>query len=149
RPRNRPALTATVLAAGDRAQLAERGIPVAEAERQLALLARPAGHVELDRPCTIGDGIERLSETRVDALLATHAKAAATGRVSAFVPASGAATRMFRELVAVRERKGELGPRDARASVDANERALAAFVDALPRLALADPLGAILAARGQ
>ena len=53
------------LNAADRAQLSECGIPLAEAERQLALLAgvdrgseaKPA--TRLLRPATVGDGIER------------------------------------------------------------------------------------------
>src|SRR5580765_24925 len=129
----------------DLAQLAERGITPAEAERQLALLARPAGHAELVRPCTVGDGIERLDQPRVDELLARHADAAARGRVSAFVPASGAATRMFRELLAARELQGPLEPKAVRASADPSARALASFIDELPRFAFADALAAVFA----
>jgi len=132
----------------DLAQLAARGIAPAEAERQLALLARPAGHAELVRPCTIGDGIERLGSSRVDALLATHAQAAALGRVSAFVPASGAATRMFRELLAARELSGPLMPEAIRASADPDARALRLFMDELPRFAFADALAGVLARGG-
>ena len=132
----------------DLAQLAERGIAPAEAERQLALLARPAGHADLVRPCTIGDGIERLSSTRIDALLAAHAQAASIGRVSAFVPASGAATRMFRELLAARELPGPLMPEAIRASADPNARALREFMDELPRFAFADALAGVLARAG-
>src|SRR5262245_56327739 len=133
----------------DLTQLAQRGIPPAEAERQLQLLARPAHWVRLERPCTLGDGIERLSEARVDGLLEAHARAAALGRVSAFVPASGAATRMFRELVAARELPGELAPDDIRARADAAARALARFVDGLPRFALAGALADVVARRGR
>ena len=138
-----------VLRDADLAQLAERGIPPAEAERQLVLLERPAGHAQLVRPCTPGDGIERLDDARVGALLAQHAEAAARGRVSAFVPASGAATRMFRELLAARELPGPLEPRAMRASADANARALASFIDELPRFAFADALAAAVTRHGQ
>ena len=133
----------------DLAQLAERGITPAEAERQLALLARPAGHADLVRPCTVGDGIERLDDARVDELLARHADAAAHGRVSAFVPASGAATRMFKELLAARELPGPLTPGAVRGSADANARALASFIDELPRFAFSDALAAVLASSGK
>ena len=93
----------------DLAQLAERGIAPSEAARQLEVMARPAAWVPLERPCRIGDGIARLDEARVEALLEVHAAAARAGRVTAFVPASGAATRMFKDLLAVRERDGEIG----------------------------------------
>jgi hypothetical protein len=133
----------------DLAQLAERGITRDEAERQLALLARPAGHPELVRPCTVSDGIERLDDARVAALLEVQARAASQGRVSAFVPASGAATRMFKELLAARELPGPLLPDAMRASGDVNARALVSFVDNLPRFAFADSLAAALARSGQ
>jgi hypothetical protein len=141
--------TPTLRDSTDLAQLAGRGIAPAEAERQLALLARPAGHAELVRPCTIGDGIERLGGARVDELLQRHAEAAARGRVSAFVPASGAATRMFRELLAARELQGSLPPDAVRSSADVNARALTSFIDQLPRFAFAGALGAVLAHDGQ
>jgi hypothetical protein len=133
----------------DLAQLAERGIAPVEAERQLALLARPAGHPDLVRPCTVGDGIDRLDAPRIEALLATHAETASRGRVSVFVPASGAATRMFRELLAVRELPGPLMPDAMRASADPNARALVTFIDELPRFAFAESLAAVLVRTGQ
>jgi hypothetical protein len=143
-------MTATSLSSpADLAQLAERGVSPAEAERQLALLARPAAWARLERPCTVGDGIERLDESRIEALHAAHARAAAAGRVSAFVPASGAATRMFRELLAARELPGELDPDDIRRRQDPVARSLVQFVDELPRFAFAGPLAERLAGRGQ
>ena len=132
----------------DLAQLAERGISPAEAERQLALLARPAGHPDLVRPCTVGDGIDQLSDANVEALQAVHWEAASRGRVTVFVPASGAATRMFRELLAVRDLPGPLMPDAMRASADPNARALVSFVHDLPRFAFAEALAAVLTKLG-
>ena len=132
----------------DLAQLAERGISAGEAERQLAVLARPAAWAALERPCTPGDGVERLDEARVTGLLALHARAAATGRVSAFVPASGAATRMFKDLLAARDLPGDLPPAQVRAADDAASRALVRFADELPQFAFSDALSAVLTARG-
>ena len=141
-------MTPTLSDPRDLAQLAERGIEPEEAERQLAVLARPAAWIVLERPCTPGDGIEQLSDARVDALLATHARAAAAGRVSAFVPASGAATRMFRELLAARALPGELAPAAVRARNDEAGLALVRFVEALPRFAFAEVLARVLTAQG-
>ena len=131
------------------AQLAERGITPAEAERQLAVLARPIAWTVLDRPCTPGDGIEQLDDARITSLLAMHARAAAAGRVSTFVPASGAATRMFKDLLAARDLPGELVPAEMRASDGAAARALVTFMEQLPRFAFAEALASALGARGQ
>ncbi len=75
--------------------LKEHGVDVEEAQRQLALLTNPPQHAVLDRPCTLGDGIVQLMPEERDNLIATHRDAADQGRWSKFVPASGAATRMF------------------------------------------------------
>jgi hypothetical protein len=94
-------LALPTLGAADLAELRERGISAEEAGRQLALLRRPPAWVRLDRPCTPGDGIETVAPREVPDLLARHEAAAGAGRLTKFVPASGAATRMFQELLAV------------------------------------------------
>lgn len=86
--------------AADREQLTARGIPLEEAERQLELLGDPPAALELDRPCRVGDGIERLPKERHGALAARFDEAARAGEVTKVVPASGAATRMFKALLA-------------------------------------------------
>jgi hypothetical protein len=131
----------------DRAELDRREIAPAEAERQLELLRHPPPPALLVRPATVGDGIERLTATRVATLLELGDSARRSGRLTKFVPASGAATRMFRALVAVRERLpgATLEALRARAgSGDADALDTAEFVAALPRLALARPLAARL-----
>lgn len=134
--------------AADRRALAARGVTPEEAAAQLARLAAPPAYAVLDRPCTIGDGIVRLASARFESLLAAHAAAAAAGRVGAFVPASGAATRMFKDLLAARSLPGDIEPAAVLASATPEARALAAWVDGLPRLAHRDALAAALAARG-
>lgn len=140
-----------VFTEADRRELAARGIPEHEALRQLALMSHPPGHARLERPCTVGDGIERLDEARLPALEAAHVRAAAAGAVSLFVPASGAATRMFRELLAALESGQPLDPGAVRAAAAAGEpvaKAVGEWAEGLPRFAFHDALAATLAARG-
>lgn len=131
----------------DLAQLAAAGIPAAEAERQLRLLATPAPPARLARPCTVGDGILRLSPERFGELERRGAEARDAGRLSKFVPASGAATRMFAALVAVRAR-GLAADRHALETAaradDAEAGDAVAFARVLPNLALARPLAGVL-----
>src|SRR6185295_18221368 len=110
-----------------------------DAERQLAMLRAPARYVELDRPCTPGDGIDGAD----DADQAAHAAAARAGRVSLFIPASGAASRMFKDLLAHQAGSEPSG-------------AVRAFFDGLARFAFAPALARVLgeepaaaAARGE
>lgn len=84
----------------DLSQLAGHGISPAEAERQLQLLRHPPVRVRLDRPCVLGDGILALSDDEQQEMLALGRATVAKGRVTKFVPASGAATRMFEALIA-------------------------------------------------
>ncbi len=135
----------------DQRQLAAQGISGREAERQLALLAHPPGFARLDRPCTPGDGIVQLSGERQAALESHAARAAAAGRLSVFVPASGAATRMFKELLAYRARPGdlplvELDAALAQGSPDA--RAVRALLEGFDRFAFGPEWSAALRAAG-
>src|SRR3989442_1758481 len=81
-------------------QLQRRGISLDEARRQIELLLRPPAPVTLDRACTLGDGIERVPEPEHDELLRLHEGVARSGSCHWFVPASGAASRMFKDLTA-------------------------------------------------
>ncbi|MFZ2491904.1 MAG: DUF4301 family protein [Thermoanaerobaculia bacterium] len=86
--------------AEDLEQFAARGIDPEEAAGQIALLRNPPAPIVLDRPCTTGDGITTIGETLQRELVSEGESAAAAGRITKFVPASGAATRMFGELIA-------------------------------------------------
>ncbi len=141
---------AALLTATDRAALAARGIAPAEAAAQLTRLAAPPTYAALVRPCTPGDGIERLEGARLAALQERAARAAEAGRLSRFVPASGAASRMFKELLAWQARGGATTRADlaAAAAHDPDARAVLAFVEGLPRFAFHDALAATLARHG-
>jgi hypothetical protein len=124
--------------AADAQQLASHGISVEEAERQLALLANPPAPVALERPCTIGDGLVRVSAEEGRELLQLHADVADRGRVGMFVPASGAASRMFRDLMACRAEPALMTPEglDAAARAGRGEaRALKEFLAGIDRFA--------------
>ncbi len=82
----------------DRARIEAQGLTVSEVERQAALLRDPPPAVKLLRPCTAGDGVLRIDEGEHAELLALADEAARASRLSKFVPASGAASRMFEFL---------------------------------------------------
>ncbi|MEO7796071.1 MAG: DUF4301 family protein [Thermoanaerobaculia bacterium] len=143
-----PTPGSTTLSAADRSQLAGCGIPLEEAERQLALLAARPGSASVHatrllRPATIGDGIERIREEEIPGLLARAKTAQRQGRFLKFVPASGAASRMFRSLAAIAENfpDGDYGAiRSAAARGDSDAKEVVDFVAALPAM----PLGRAL-----
>ncbi|MCE5266145.1 MAG: DUF4301 family protein [Deltaproteobacteria bacterium] len=83
--------------AEDRQQIIAHGLSVAEVERQLGIFRRGVPPIRLNRPCRVGDGIVTLPEEERPALLSDHEGARRTVRLMKFTPASGAASRMFRE----------------------------------------------------
>jgi hypothetical protein len=116
-----------------RTQLRERAIRLDEAERQVAMLNAPPPYSDLVRPATIGDGIERLAEEQRETLVELARDAACAGRLAKFVPASGAATRMFQDLLHFHRGPGRGTPwrevRRAQESGDAAAGALVAVVE--------------------
>lgn len=67
-------------------------------QAQIEKFKRGSGRVRLHAPCTLGSGVRVLSEKEIDAHIPRFERVRAEGRVLKFVPASGAATRMFRAL---------------------------------------------------
>jgi len=109
--------------------LSRRGISLAEAQRQLGLLRSPPPSASLLRAATPGDGILVTSESRQRELEKLATREQRKGGMLKFVPASGAASRMFRPL----QEEG-----------DAGERLLAQW----QRLPFADRLAPLLPAGG-
>lgn len=105
----------------DQSQLRALGIDPARAERQLALLRAGQSWPVLVRPCIPGDGILQFPEAQQQRFLAGFESAAAAGRIRRFVPASGAASRMFKPLYAAVE--------------DAADSPLDHYLDSLDRFA--------------
>jgi hypothetical protein len=86
----------TTFTTSDKASLAQRNISVPEATRQLAQLRRGKAFLPIKRPCTIGDGMLRIDDNTK--LESCRSFARSRDRFTRFVPASGAASRMFQGL---------------------------------------------------
>ena len=91
----------------DLEQLRDRGISPERAAGYLATFAAGMPYAALDRPCTRGDGITVLDDAELERLCRRGEEAAWAGRCTKFVPASGAATRMFQALRAARDRASD------------------------------------------
>jgi hypothetical protein len=114
------------------------GMSVEAAARQIERLRMGSMPISIDRPATVGDGIER-ADGREGEWERVGVEAIARGRCGGFVPASGAATRMFLELIQAWEEPGTTPESDA---------VVAHFLDALPRFALCESLAHALTAAG-
>lgn len=91
----------------DQKQLAELGITETYIRRQLDHLQNGCPALWLERPATPGDGIRVVAEDDAAYLLRLHRKAQEAGEFRKFVPASGAASRMFEMLLEFDRRKDD------------------------------------------
>ncbi len=81
----------------DRKTAASLGIALEEIDRQIEIFRRGVSPARLSRPCVLGDGIAAISEEERPLLIAAYEAARKEGRLMNFVPASGSASRMFRD----------------------------------------------------
>ena len=82
----------------DLAALGAHGLTEAAVEEQLEHFRRGFPYSEIVRPAVAGDGVVCLDEAALRRLEARYEAASRTERIVKFVPASGAATRMFKGL---------------------------------------------------
>lgn len=90
-------MTMLYLTDSDRERIKGGGRTEETVLKQIEIFKRGVSSVTLNRPCTLGDGIVSVPPEKEEALIRLYDKAASEGRVLKFVPASGAASRMFRD----------------------------------------------------
>ncbi|WP_034623666.1 DUF4301 family protein [Maridesulfovibrio hydrothermalis] len=92
------------------------GLPSTALAKQVQRFRIGFPATKLERACTLGDGIYRIKPEDKEELIDMFEEAAREGRFAKFVPASGAATRMFKHLLAKLNCErcgGELEEKDA------------------------------------
>lgn len=77
----------------------DEGISASALAEQIGRFKTGFAPTRLERACTLNDGIHRIQPSEKEELLDCFEEAADEGRFSKFVPASGAATRMFKHLL--------------------------------------------------
>jgi hypothetical protein len=116
----------------DLAALEREGRSAAEVLRQLDLLRGPAPSVTLDRPATLGDGL--LPAPTDEETLRAGRALLADPAAGLFVPASGAATRMFESLLTLAAEPGSAALDALRRRVQTGESRFTAALNVLERL---------------
>ncbi len=79
----------------DTEQMTALGLTRRDAAKQLAVYSRGPSYLKLNRPCTLGDGILSVTPAQRKKLVHQFETEAGEHRSMKFVPASGAASRMF------------------------------------------------------
>ncbi|HEX3037176.1 MAG TPA: DUF4301 family protein [Thermodesulfobacteriota bacterium] len=80
-------------------QIKSRGITPEKVKSQIEIFKKGFPFVKLKRPCTVGDGITVIQKGELKRLTEVYSQAALSGRAMKFVPASGAASRMWKLLL--------------------------------------------------
>jgi Domain of unknown function (DUF4301) len=136
--------------AADREELRARGLTEEAVQAQIALFKQGIPFTVLHRPCTVGDGITVLTAQELAHFATTYAQAALAGRAMKFVPASGAASRMFKLLLSCMNRFERIEERHiaAAAGTDQECQELLHCINHLPQFAFFDDLKAAMAHDG-
>jgi hypothetical protein len=87
-------------------QIQNCGLRTGDVESHLALYRRGPNFLKLDRPCIPGDGILPVTQTQRNRLIRKFENEAAKYELLKFVPASGAASRMFADWFTAADQGG-------------------------------------------
>lgn len=124
-------------------QIISSGIDEKDLLKQLDTFEKGISFTPLNRACTIGDGIMQIPKEKHATLLEKFELARDQGRILKFVPASGAASRMFKALLQyVEARKSNQPP----PSADVEEFGKV-FISSLEKFAFYDQLMALCSSR--
>ena len=135
----------------DRLQAEALGISEAQIQSQIHTFQRSSFFVRLARPCTVGDGIRILAPEKLKDYADIQQRAARQGRFLKFVPASGAATRMFQIPSQFYYRRPHLSLQEIRqqaAENDADAASFIRFLEELRRFAFFDDLKSAMQRHG-
>jgi hypothetical protein len=124
----------------DLQQILAQGHTLETILEHIAIFKQGVSFTTLHSPCKVGHGITVLSERDLEQLAGLYDEAVASGRVTKFVPASGAATRMFQSLLTYSEAKDDT---DNAAGQDVQR-----FVEHLQDFAFYDDLQTVISKDG-
>ena len=119
-------------------------VPLDKVIEQIKIFEKGIPHLKLLRPCTVGDGIKVIDEKmEYKGLVSLLSDAVEEGRISKFVPASGAASRMFKSIQAVLAKQDEITRNILEKGAEENDKdclSVLKFIDNIERFAFFDEL---------
>lgn len=118
-------------------QIEKRGSEIKEVEQQILNFVNGFPYLDAKRAASVGDGILKFTDEEVEKYQNFYIEKSISKKIIKFVPASGAASRMFKELFAFSEDN----------DFDSN-KAAQAFISGLTDFAFYDQLVAGLASKG-
>jgi len=124
-------------------QLSEKGVSKESALSQIATFKKGIPFTDLVRPCTLGDGIENIDKD-AEKYSSLYEMEAPSKKIIKFVPASGAASRMFKELLAVSSRGSEVTKDTLTQAGDSESEAFLRFIDNIENFVFFEELKSVM-----
>ena len=114
---------------------------------QIAMFKKGTPYLKISRPCTINDGIRSISGDEIKQLTAIYEEYAPRKSLTKFVPASGAASRMFKTLLQFNNEYDKI-QKDTIASTarqgDDDSRHMLTFMEGIRRFAFFGDLKSVM-----
>jgi hypothetical protein len=132
----------------DLKQIKGMGLTPEKVMLQIESFKKGFPYAKLNRPCTVGDGIHALTRSDLKRYADGYSEVALSGRAMKFVPASGAATRMFKAFLAVNSLYESITDKEISGKKDSDHRAVQEFVRGLRRFAFFEDLRSAMARNG-
>ncbi|MFQ5851154.1 MAG: DUF4301 family protein [Candidatus Binatia bacterium] len=132
-------------------QIRARGITLENAVSQIETFRTGFPYAQLQRPCTVGDGITVIGKGDVERFTGIYSQAVLSGKAMKFVPASGAASRMFQALFSLKDRPDLMDKSHSSCGAekgDPEQRTLLEFFTAVKRFAFYDDLKSVMSKDG-
>ncbi len=132
-----------VLTEADCTRINIMGISTEQIYSQLKLFKKGIAYINLARPCIINDGIKRLANDEIKDLVHFYNENIGENSLVKFVPASGAATRMFKALISFNSKYDRIEKKKiikAAHKQDKSAAQLIKFMDSIKQFAFFDDL---------
>lgn len=127
-------------------------IPVEKIIAQIKIFEKGIPYLKLVKPCTVGDGIKIISANEQEKYISIFNSALEKGRIIKFVPASGAATRMFKKQLSVLVKYDNPTFRKLKELADKGDedcKATLEFLENIHRFAFCDKLKEVVSENGK
>jgi len=137
-----------MLTDNDLQQIQNKGISKKEIESQLANFKNGFPFINLIKPATTGDGIIRYDEETVKGMVSFYDDASKDRQILKFVPASGAASRMFKQLFEFREKYKASLPQNENYLNDKEFQSVNQFITEIQNFAFYEDLKSVMNKNG-
>ncbi|MCD6261732.1 MAG: DUF4301 family protein [Deltaproteobacteria bacterium] len=132
-------------------QINEMGITLKDVLSQIEMFKKGAPYVKLIRPCTVNDGIKVFDEEEQKKLKDIYNRYAPEMEIIKFVPASGAASRMFRTLIKFNNKYREINRYDIESTAKSGDKEaqyILEFMDGIYKFPFIEDIDSVMSKNG-